>query len=75
MSDAAEVFRNALSLDVDDRAALAQSLLDSLEDLSAEEAERLWAQQAQWRLQEYRAGRAKAIPAEDVATKAKTLFR
>ena len=75
MSDAADVFRNALSLDVDDRAALAQSLLDSLEDLSAEEAERLWAQQAQTRLQEYRAGRAKAIPAEEVARKAEKLFR
>ncbi len=75
MADAAEVFKNALSLDVQDRAALAQRLLASLEELSEEEAARLWAEEAQRRLDEYRAGRAKAVPAEEVAKKAASLFR
>jgi len=75
MSDPAEVLKNALSLDVPDRAALAQRLLASLEDLSEEEAERLWAEEAQRRLEEYRAGRARAVSAEDVAKKAEKLLR
>lgn len=75
MPDVAEVLKNALSLDVQDRAALAQRLLASLEELSEEEAERLWAEEAQRRLDEYRAGRANAIPAEEVAKKAENLFR
>ena len=75
MSDPAEVLRKALRLDVHDRAALAQRLLASLEELSEEEAERLWAEEAPRRLEEYRAGRAKADPAKDVAKKAERLFR
>jgi putative addiction module component (TIGR02574 family) len=75
MPDAADVFKNALGLDIDERAALAQKLLDSLEDLSEEEAERLWAEEAQRRLQEYRRGRAQAVPKEEVAKKAEKLFR
>ena len=60
MSDPAEVFKNALSLDVHDRAALAQRLLASLEELSEEEADHLWPDEAHRRLDEYRADRAKA---------------
>jgi putative addiction module component (TIGR02574 family) len=75
MPDPAEVFKDALNLAVGDRAALAQELLTSLEELSEEEAERLWAQEAQRRLEEYRAGRAKAVAAEEVAKKAEKLFR
>jgi hypothetical protein len=75
MSNAAEVFKNALSLEVHDRAALAQRLLASLEELSEEEADRLWADEAQRRLQEYRAGNARAVRAQEVAKKAERLFR
>ena len=75
MSDPKEVFKQALNLDVHDRAALAQRLLASLEELSEEEAERLWAEEAQRRLEEYRAGRAKEVPAEEVMKKAERLFR
>ena len=75
MPEPAEVFKTALSLEVHDRAALAQSLLASLEELSEEEAERLWAEEAQRRLEEYRAGRAKAVRAEQVMKKAESLFR
>lgn len=75
MANLAEVYRNAMSLDVHDRAALAERLLASLDELSEEEAERLWAEEAQRRLEEYRAGRAQAIQVEDVHAKAERLFR
>jgi putative addiction module component (TIGR02574 family) len=75
MADPAEVFNVALGLDVRDRAVLAQRLLASLDELSEEEAERLWAGEAQRRLEEFRAGRARAVPAEEVGRKAERLFR
>ena len=75
MSDSAEVFRSALNLKVDDRAALAYTLLASLDELSEEEAQHLWAEEARRRLGEYRAGRAKAVRAEDVMMQAEKLLR
>jgi putative addiction module component (TIGR02574 family) len=75
MSNLAEILKNALSLDVYDRATLAERLLASLEELSGDEADRLWAEEAQRRLEEYRAGRAKAVPADEVHEKAERLFR
>lgn len=75
MPDPAEVFEDALRLKVEDRAALAQRLLASLEELSEQEAESLWAEEAQRRLREYRAGRARAVPAQEVANKADSLLR
>ena len=75
MSSLAEILKSAMSLDVRDRATLAERLLASLDDLTDEEAERLWAEEAQRRLEQYRAGRAKAVPAEEVHKKAKSLLR
>ena len=75
MPNLAEILKSAMGLDVRDRATLAERLLASLEELSEEAAERLWAEEAQRRLKEYRAGRAKAIPAEDVHKRAERLFR
>lgn len=75
MPDLTEVLGSALSLSVDDRAALADRLLASLDELDEEEAERLWAVEAQRRLEEHRAGRAGAVEAPDVAKKAERLYR
>jgi putative addiction module component (TIGR02574 family) len=75
MSNLAEILKNAMSLDVRDRATLAERLLASLEELTAEEAERLWAEESQRRLEQYRAGRAKAVSAEEVHKKAENLLR
>jgi Putative addiction module component len=75
MPELAEVLRSALNLNLDDRAALAERLLASLDELDEEEAERLWADEAQKRLEEYRAGLATAAAAQDVAKKAERLFR
>ncbi|MFQ5853016.1 MAG: addiction module protein [Candidatus Binatia bacterium] len=75
MPDLAEVLRTVLSLDARDRAALAERLLASIEELSEEEADRLWGEEAQRRLEEYRAGCAKAAPAEEVHQRAEKLLR
>jgi len=75
MSNLAEILKNAMSLDVRDRATLAERLLASLDELTEDEAERLWAEESQRRLEQYRAGRAKAVPAEVVHKKAKNLLR
>jgi len=75
MSNLAEILKNAMSLDVRDRPTLAERLLASLEDLTEEEAERLWAEESQRRLEQYRAGRAKAVPAEEVHKTAENLLR
>lgn len=75
MSNVAEILKNALNLDVHDRAALAERLLASLEELSEDEADRLWAEEAQRRLEEYRAGRARVVQADEVHAKAEQLLR
>jgi putative addiction module component (TIGR02574 family) len=75
MSNLAEILKSAMKLDVHDRATLAERLLASLEELTEEEAERLWAEESQRRLEQHRAGRAKSIQAEEVHKKAETLLR
>lgn len=69
-----EVSCAALSLDVRDRAALAQRLLAILDNPEDEEAEQLWAQEAEGRLEEFRVGRAKAVPSQEGARKAEKLL-
>jgi hypothetical protein len=56
----------ALAMDVGGRARLAKKLLRSLEDLPAEEIDRLWVEEALRRDAEFDAGTARARDAEDV---------
>ncbi len=70
-----EILENALNLEVEERAALAERLLASLDHLSEQEAERLWAEEAVRRLHAYRSGDAKAIPSNEVLEKAEKLLR
>jgi putative addiction module component (TIGR02574 family) len=62
----------ALKLDPKDRARLAERLLDSLEQLSAEENARLWAEEAQRRSDAMDAGSLPGRAAEDVFRDART---
>jgi putative addiction module component (TIGR02574 family) len=75
MPDLDEILKDAMSLDARDRARLAEKLLESLDTLSQEEADRLWADEAERRLSEYRAGRMRAVPADEVVRKAQRLMR
>ncbi len=62
----------ALKLQPKDRARLAERLLDSLEQLSAEENARLWAEEAQRRSDAMDAGASPSRAAEDVFRDART---
>jgi putative addiction module component (TIGR02574 family) len=75
MPNISVVLKNAMNLSIQDRAALAEKLLASLEQLSEKEAERLWADEAQRRLTEYRAGRSNAVPASETRRKVEKLFK
>ena len=55
-----------MKLKLEDRAALARRLLQSLDDLSEAEIEGLWAEEAERRLDEMDQGLVDEIPAEDV---------
>lgn len=61
-----ELAAAALRMGVEERAALAKALLDSLDELSPEEHERLWAKEAESRYQALRAGELTSSPSEEV---------
>ena len=61
-----EIAAEALELPLSARAKLATQLLESLDDLSEQESDKLWADEAERRYAEYKAGRIKAVPAEQV---------
>jgi hypothetical protein len=63
---AEEIAAEALKLNPRSRARLAERLLHSLEALSDEENEALWADEAQRRDEELDRGESTARPAEDV---------
>lgn len=60
--DAAEILRDALALPVDTRAALVDSLLDSLDSTVDADAEELWEREILNRAKELGSGDAKTIP-------------
>lgn len=53
-------------MNVESRAAQAKRLLDSLDELTPEENERLWVHEATRRYRQLKAGTAKSIASEDV---------
>jgi hypothetical protein len=61
-----DIASEVLRLGVESRAALAKRLLDSLEDLSPEESERLWVEEAARRYEQLRVGTARSFPSEEV---------
>ena len=64
--DFKDIAAEALDLPLTARAELASRLLESLDDLSEEENEQLWALEAERRYAEYKAGKIEAVPAEEV---------
>ncbi len=64
--DLNDIAAEILELPLTARAELATRLLDSLDDLSEDEYDQLWAQEAERRYAEYKAGRVEAVPAEEV---------
>jgi putative addiction module component (TIGR02574 family) len=64
--DLKDIAPEALDLPLAARADLASQLLDSLDDLSEEESDRLWAEEGQRRYDEFKAGRIESIPVEEL---------
>ncbi len=60
----------ALELKLDDRAALAEKLLRSLEGISHAENERLWLAEGERRLLEIQSGQVETLPGEEVLRRA-----
>ena len=75
MAKVEDIAAQALTLELKDRARLAEELLRSLDDLSEKEIEELWAEVAEHRLAEFRAGKSRAVPAHEVLQKAEELVR
>lgn len=67
-----EIESEILRLDRHARANLAKSLLESLEDLSAEEYEQVWGEEAEARYADFKAGRSRAISGDDVFDRARS---
>ncbi len=64
--DANELLRKALTLPEEDRAALAGSLIDSLETTMDEAVEAAWADEVARRLEDLDSGKAKTVPWDEV---------
>ena len=62
----AEVLNDALSLPPRSRAKLAEKLLESLDDPRQNELDRLWAEEAEDRIDAYERGELKAVPGKEV---------
>jgi putative addiction module component (TIGR02574 family) len=65
-----DVITAALQLGIEERAELAGRLLLSLDEPSESEIERLWLKEAERRLEEFRSGKVRGIPAEEVFRRA-----
>ncbi len=70
-----QIESEALSLSLQDRAALAQRLLLSLEEVSEAEYEQLWADESVRRVAEFDSGKSVSVSVEEVAKKARALLR
>ena len=60
-----------LRLEPHTRATLAKTLLDSLEDLTDAEYERLWAEEAEERYRQFKEGKTVAIDGDEVFARAR----
>ena len=65
----------ALEFSVNDRAALAEHLIASLDETDESENERLWLKEADYRYQEYKKGNIPSRTAENVLNEARTMLK
>jgi putative addiction module component (TIGR02574 family) len=74
MQDAQELLKKALALPDKERADLAGSLIQSLDDTVDEDAEAAWQEEIVRRLEEVRSGKVKTTPWNDVRQKGRSLL-
>ena len=70
-----ELEEEALRLSSHERALLVEHLIGCLEPDEDPDAERFWVKEAESRYQEYKAGKIKTIPAEQVFKNARTKLK
>ena len=70
--DADELLKKALTLPANDRATLAGSLIDSLEDVAEASAQNAWNDEIARRIEELDSGKAKTIPWDEVRRRVAT---
>jgi putative addiction module component (TIGR02574 family) len=73
--DIHELEAQLLRLEPQTRAALAQTLLASLDELSDAEYDQLWAEEAERRYADFVDGRARAVDGDDVFARARARLR
>ena len=73
--EADELLKKALSLPAEDRAALAGSLLDSLEEALDPSAEEAWNEEIARRIADLDSGKAQTVPWEEVRRRTLAKFR
>jgi len=69
-----EVLKKAMTLPPQDRAELASSLIDSLDEVMDEDAEVAWQREVVRRMDEVRSGRVKTVPWREVQRKGQALL-
>ena len=74
-SPARQLESKVLKLSVRERARLAERLLSSLDDQTDADAEKLWVEEAERRLDELRSGTVRSKPAGSVFRKARSAVR
>lgn len=74
MAELNDILRDALTLGIQDRAALAEKILASLDEVEPSELHRIWEDEAERRLQSLRAGAAKTVSDELVHIKARKIL-
>jgi len=75
MQEAQELLKKALALPDKERADLAGSLIDSLDDIVDENAEAAWQKEVVRRLEDVQSGKVKTTSWDDVRQKGRTLLR
>jgi putative addiction module component (TIGR02574 family) len=73
--DVAELLKKALALPAEARAALANSLLESLDDTVDESAEEEWNKEIARRIEELDSGKVKPIPWADARRQISAILR
>jgi putative addiction module component (TIGR02574 family) len=75
MQEAQELLKKALALPDKERADLAGSLIESLDDTVDENAEAAWQEEIVRRLEDVQSGKVKTISWDEVRKKGRTLLR
>jgi len=70
-----EIASEVLGMSIESRAALAKRLLDSLDELSPDETERLWVAEAARRNRQLRDGTAGSTPSDEVFARLRARHR